>query len=330
MGRGNERIESAIKELLVHSVSKNTRRLVLYQIQTGGKRLRPRLATLSCLACKGKKNDVLYPAAALEILHTYSLLVDDIIDHSDRRRGKPTAWKKFGRSIAECISVDYGGALLHAVAKSPKPKVIAKLLASALKEIVDGEILDILFEQGGREEEAYVVSHRVRKVRIEDYIRMIGKKSAALFATSCEIGGVAAGASQKEIRALRKYGWYLGIAFQIGDDILDFYGKEKFGKPKGQDIRERKLGNILIIFALQELTEKKQRRLLGILKKKRILPTDIKRGVSLVTETDAKEKAVRLAQEYAKKAKTALNPLALSPSKTSLERLANGIATREI
>jgi len=211
------------------------------------------------LRAKGKKNDILYPAAALEILHTYSLIVDDIIDHSDTRRSRPTAWKKFGTSIAECISVDYGGALLYAVAKSPKPKVVAQLLARALKEIVDGEILDILFEQGGREEEAYVVSHRVKKVRVEDYMHMIGKKSAALFRTSCEIGAVVAGASRKEIRALQKYGWNLGIAFQISDDILDFYGKDKFGKPKGQDIKERKLGNILILFALQELTDKKQK-----------------------------------------------------------------------
>jgi len=326
MEKHTKELERVIQEVLLHTVAKDIQALVGYQLQTGGKRLRPTLAVLSCLACGGRKQDVLYEAAALEILHNYSLIIDDIIDHSPKRRGVPTVWKKFGKSIAECVSVDYAAALLDAASTSKNPTLVAQLLARALREVVHGEILDILFEQKGREDEPYIVTHRFQRVQVKDYLDMIGKKSAVLFQVSCELGGMAAGATKKEVSSLSKYGRHLGIAFQIVDDILDFYGGKEFGKPKGQDIVERKLGNILILFALEE----KRQELLRILRKKAIARKDVAAAIQLIQKTKAKEKAMKLAERHTTQAKQSLATLRPSKYRDSLEQLTDSMFQRDI
>lgn len=325
----SKKIDPIIKKLLAYGVETRTRPLVFYQVEAGGKRLRPSLAILSCLACGGRARDVLYPAAGLEILHTYTLIVDDIIDHSEKRRGKPTTWKKFGRSFAECVSVDYGASVLEAAVRSRNPAPVAQLFGQTMKEIVDGEILDILFEQGGREEETYAVKNRFRKVTLKDYVVMIGKKSAFLFQTSCELGGLAAEASEKEISSLKKYGWHLGIAFQIIDDVLDIYGQKEFGKPKGQDIRERKLGNILTLLAAEELSPKQQKKVRQAFKKNIIKESDVSMITAYIKKTEAKEKALKLAQNHIIKAKKSLHSIKSSSYRDSLGQLAEFVLIRE-
>ena len=101
-------VDPVIKRVLISGVDKKFHDIVSYQISTGGKRLRPALAIISCLALGGKIKDVLYPAAGLEILHNYTLIIDDMIDNDQERRGKPTLWSKFGESIAQCVGIDYG------------------------------------------------------------------------------------------------------------------------------------------------------------------------------------------------------------------------------
>ncbi|MDO8663763.1 MAG: polyprenyl synthetase family protein, partial [Candidatus Wildermuthbacteria bacterium] len=96
-----------IKKILSLGVDKKNQALVKYQIETGGKRIRPILAIVCCQLFGGKLKDILYPAAGLEIIHNYSLIIDDIIDHGVLRRGKKTAWANYGKSIAECLGVDY-------------------------------------------------------------------------------------------------------------------------------------------------------------------------------------------------------------------------------
>jgi len=322
-------VDPVIKTLLSQGVMKETRELLLYQIETGGKRLRPTLAVLSCFACGGKVKDVLYPAAALEILHTYSLIIDDIIDHSELRRGKATVWKKFGRSFAECAGVDYGASLLQAAARSSNPGAVAQILGTSMKEVVDGEILDIFFEQGGREDDPFARKYRRREMSLKDYLYMVGKKSASLFQTACELGGVAANATKKEISALQKYGWHLGIALQITDDILDIYGQEAFGKPIGQDIRERKLGNILILFALKELSAKEQKFIKQVLKKNSVSEADVRAVTARIKHTKAQIKAMQLAQAHITKAKKSLSSLRVSTSRAALEGVGDFLLHRK-
>jgi len=316
-------VDPKIKEILGIYLDKKTQKLVNYQIEVGGKRFRPTLAVASCLVCGGKINDVLYPAAGLEILHNCTLIYDDIIDDSKFRREKPSTWQRFGKSIAQCIGMNYAAAVFQAANRSRDPIKNSEMFAEAMKIVVEGEILDILFEQSGRDNEKYVKENRYKKITIQDYLRMVSKKTASLIRACCQVGGLMAEAKKSEINALKNYGFNLGIAFQIKDDILDVYGKKKeFGKRIGNDIKERKLGNIVIFYALKELSPSERKKVLVILRKKKIKDKDIKEVIKLIKETKAKERAYLLGENYIKRAKENLRFL----PKNKWSKILNDIA----
>ena len=318
-----DKVELIIREVLSLYVDKENQKLVNYQIKTGGKRIRPTLTLISCLACGGKINDVLYPAAGLEILHNYTLIVDDIIDNSSLRRKKLTTWSKFGTSIAQCIAIDYSAAVFQTANRSKHPIEISELFAKTMKILVDGEILDILFEQSGREDEKYVNTNRYKNIKEQDYLKMINQKTASLFQTCCEIGGICAKVNKGQIEALKNYGFNLGMAFQIQDDILDIFGDEKdFGKKIGKDIQERKLGNIVIFYALEELSQIDKKKVLDILKKRKINNQDIEKVIKLINRTRAREKSYLLGEKYAQKAKKSLKDLPKNKWSDMLNNLA--------
>jgi len=323
-------VNYAIKDVLTSFVDQKTKKLITYQIETGGKRLRPILAMISCKMLGGKIKDVLYPAAGLEILHNYTLIIDDIIDHSTLRRNQPTTWAKFGKSIAECIGASYSSSIFQAVNRSPYARILVELFAKTLKQIVDGEILDILFEQQGREEEDFVRKNRYRKIDRKAYLKMVSKKTASLFKASCQTGAICAKATPEEIKLLGEFGFNLGIAFQIQDDTLDIFGEKKvFGKEIGKDIKERKLGNIIVLEALKELSQNSQKKLLSILRKKEISSLDIKEAVNLIQQTKALDKAKDLAKRFIKKAKENLKPFPQTQWKKLLLKIADFVIERQ-
>lgn len=323
-------VKPKIKEILNLSVDGKTQELVDYQIEIGGKKIRPALAIASCLVCGGEIEDVLYPAAGLEILHNYTLIHDDIIDNSNLRRGEPTAWSKFGKSIAQCVGWDYAAAIFQAANKSKHSIEISEIFARTLKTIADGEILDILFEQLGREDEQYVVQNRYNEITEKNYLEMINKKTASLIQACCEVGGLSAEAKGSEIDALKNYGYNLGIAFQVSDDILDIFGEEKeFGKKIGADIKERKLGNIVILYALRELSPEERENLLAILGKSEIIDKDIQEAVEIIKKTKAEEKASIFGKKYIQLAKESLKNLPQNESNQLLNKLADFVIERK-
>ena len=323
-------VDPKIKQVLGLYLDKKTKKLVEYQNDAGGKRLRPVLAIVSCLVCGGKEKDVLYPAAGLEILHNYTLIIDDMIDNSNLRRGEPTPWFKFGKSIAQCVGVIYGVALFQAGNLSKDPVRSSDLFAKAMKTVIDGEILDILFEQAGRKDEKYIIDNRCKRIVLKDYLKMIRKKTAFLIQASCEIGGIAAQAEKSEIVALKKYGLNLGMAFQIKDDILDIFGEEKiFGKRIGNDIVERKLGNIVIFYALKELPQLKRKKVITTLGKKKIEDEDIKEVMKIIEGTNARENAFLLADNYIQKAKESLELLPDNKWNKVLDEIADFVIERD-
>ncbi len=324
-------IDPIIKEALDSSVNRRYHKLLEYQISTGGKRLRPALAMLVCRMVGGKEKNVLYPAAALEILHNYTLIVDDIIDHSTKRRGQPTVWAKYGVSVAQCLAMDYAASIGDGAQQSPHCKKILSLLSETLKTITEGQILDILFENSCREHDPFIKKHRPKRVQTRDYLHMIEKKSAALFEASCQIGGLCANATPKQLKALKKFGHHLGVTFQISDDLLDIFGNEsKFGKKIGKDIEEKKRGNILIMHALASLKGKDKKQFQKILIKSIPSLADLKKGVQLIKETNATQKANVLLQSSLKSAKNALRGFPQNQWKQRLSELADYIAQREV
>ena len=325
-----KKTEERMNKILVSHIDPSFHALAKHQIKTGGKKMRPMIAVACCRMLGGKDEDVYYPAAGLEILHNCSLIVDDIVDNSVLRRGKPTVWVKYGRSIAQCIAMDYSVAIFEAAGKSKKPVEISNIFIKTLKTIMSGEIMDILFEQAGREEEPYIRENRCLNIREKDFLEMVERKTATLIQASCEVGGICADASKEEIRKLKRYGFNIGMAFQISDDLLDIFGKEeKLGKKIGKDIEERKGGNCVIYFASQEFSPKEKDKFWKILIKKKIKKQDVKTAIEMIKKTNAREKAFKFLKSFIKKAEKSLSSLTQNEWNDFLIELADVIMRRQ-
>lgn len=202
-----------------------------YMMEIGGKRIRPRL----CLLAYSLYNDrfdesILSPAAAIEVFHSFTLIHDDIMDKADVRRGVPTVHRRWNDNTAilsgDVMSIES----YRLIAKAPAevlPKAL-ELFSKTAVEVCEGQQYDMDFED-------------LESVPMDDYLKMIGLKTAVLIACAAKMGALIAGASEKDCELLYRYGYDLGLAFQIADDWLDTYADpEVFGKAIGGDIVNNK------------------------------------------------------------------------------------------
>lgn len=329
--KANQKVEPVIKKFLREKADPSLRELLYYTIATGGKRLRPALTILSCEACGGEAEQAITSAAGLELIHNYSLIIDDIIDNGLIRRGKPTLWAKYGHAMAECLAIDFAASIFQSANSATHTKEITDLFAVTLKKIVEGEILDILFERKVRANEPYFTKEQPKKIEEKDYLQMIKKKTASLLSACCEAGVISSGSKNVEYKkALINFGYNLGIAFQLQDDILDIFAQEKkFGKKIGKDIEEGKGGNIVILLAQEELPGGDKAALQKILKQEEINQADIKKAMEIINKTKAQVAANTLKEQFIKKAKHNLSVLKESPAKDMLFTLADFVIVRE-
>ena len=281
-----------------------------YMIAIGGKRLRPALCLLTYSIYKDSFDEsILEPAAALEVFHTFTLIHDDIMDRSPLRRGQATVWKKWDEDTAilsgDVMQID----AYRRIAKAPADKLAdaLALFTETAAQVCEGQQYDMDFE------------HQA-EVPMEDYAKMIGLKTGVLIACAAKMGALIAGAPQKDCEALYRYGYELGMAFQVADDYLDAFGGEKvFGKPIGGDIIQRKK-SWLTLRALEKTADKQA--LLGALD----LPSDTAEQKTakiaavkdiyceLGVDSDAKAEVVR----YNSRALDAVRSLELSPEALAL------------
>lgn len=335
-----ERLESLLKlgslvdpwleRYLLRDSNPEFHEALLYPIRAGGKRLRPALTLAAAMASGGSIECATPAAAAVELAHNYSLILDDIIDHSELRRGKPTLWKRYGLSTAILAAVHYRESISQALNETRDPKLFNEIMARTLKLLTEGERLDVLFEQAGRTDELYVVEKRRQIVMLADYLDMVYKKTGALIETSCIFGALSAGAGAPIVEALGSYGRSLGYAFQIGDDIIDIFGREEVtGKRVGKDIEEHKLGNVVVLLAVEELNGRDREELLAILRRDVVDASSVKKALELISSTRAREKAEELRKRYSEEAVRALSALPRSEGRSMLEALAEFVATRE-
>lgn len=218
-----------------------------YMISIGGKRIRPTLCLLTYLLYRDDINEaILEPAAALEVFHSFTLIHDDIMDKSPLRRGQDTVWKKWNEDTAilsgDVMQID----AYKRLAKAPADKIgsALDLFSKTAAQVCEGQQYDMEFENRA-------------EVKMEDYAKMIGLKTAVLIACSAKMGALIAGAPAKDCEALYRYGYELGMAFQVADDYLDAFGDEKvFGKPIGGDIVNKKK-SWLTVRTLEKTSDKK-------------------------------------------------------------------------
>ena len=202
-----------------------------YMMDIGGKRIRPRLCLTAYALYKDSLNEeILSPAAAIEVFHSFTLIHDDIMDKADVRRGVPTVYRKWDENTAilsgDVMSIESYKLLAKAPAAA-LPKAL-ELFSTTAAEVCEGQQYDMDFEN----EES---------VPMESYLKMIGLKTAVLIACSAKLGAIIAGADDKDCDLLYRYGYDLGLAFQIADDWLDTYGDPAvFGKAIGGDILNNK------------------------------------------------------------------------------------------
>ena len=272
--------------------------------------MRPALCLLTYSIYKDSFDEsILEPAAALEVFHTFTLIHDDIMDRSPLRRGQATVWKKWDEDTAilsgDVMQID----AYRRIAKAPADKLAdaLALFTETAAQVCEGQQYDMDFE------------HQA-EVPMEDYAKMIGLKTGVLIACAAKMGALIAGAPQKDCEALYRYGYELGMAFQVADDYLDAFGDEKvFGKPIGGDIIQRKK-SWLTLRALEKTTDREA--LLSALN----LPSDTAEQKTakiaavkdiyceLGVDSDAKAEVVR----YNSRALDAVRSLELSPEALAL------------
>ena len=252
----SEIVEKTLRTLALPDEPRQLYEPVGYMFSIGGKHLRPRL----CLTTYGLFHDsvpqeVVWPALALETFHTFTLIHDDVMDRSDTRRGHPTVHCKWDGNTA-ILSGDLMSILAYrylAMGPAGKLPAMLKLFTDTAVAVCEGQQRDMDFE-------------RLPFITMDDYLTMIGQKTGVLLAASTCMGGILAGATDAQCKALYDYGYRTGLAFQITDDYLDCFGDAKtFGKPIGGDIAENKKSWLLVEALRRAVSEADKNRIAEIL-----------------------------------------------------------------
>ena len=308
----------AVEEQLTEMVDAEhpiLREASLQLLRAGGKRIRPVFVLLSAHFGNYEKNKerIQAVAVALELIHMATLVHDDVVDNAELRRGKPTIKHMYGNRVA-MYTGDYILARALDVITSVEIPSIHRSLSKTLVQVVEGEIDQI--------EDKFNLNQHLR-----DYLRRIKRKTALLIATSCKLGAIASEATYEQAKQLYRYGYNVGMSFQIIDDILDFTASPKeLGKPTGSDLIQ---GNITLPVLCAMEDEQFLRDLTRIFEQEDHLNEhNIGPIIEKLHETDAIEKSYHLSNLYLNKALTALERLENNKAKRTLQTIASIIGKR--
>ena len=282
--------------------------------QGNGKQLRPILVLLCAKICGKISQQTIESAVALELLHTASLIHDDVVDDTFERRGRKSVHAQWNNKIA-VLSGDYMlSNALHYATRTKNIRVL-ELISNVGLQLSDGELLQL-------------INTEQSKIREEDYFNIIRKKTALLFSTCTEIGALSVGAASDVQEHLRNYGEYLGICFQLKDDIFDYYEDTNIGKPTGNDIRDGKI-TLPLIYALQNTSGKERDEIFATIQRKNFSAENVHRILRFAHENGGIAYAKEQMERYKKKAIEEINGFGDNEIKDSLLASAEFILARE-
>ncbi|HWR00766.1 MAG TPA: polyprenyl synthetase family protein [Chlorobaculum sp.] len=300
---------------VLHSSNSLVDKVTRYVLKQQGKQIRPLLVLLSAKVC-GEVVDVSYRGAIMiELLHSATLIHDDVVDGAEMRRGIPSINALWKNKISVLIG-DYllSKGLLYSLENNDFQSL--RLVSEAVRRMSEGEILQI---------------QKTRSLDIteEDYVSVIADKTGSLIATSCAIGAASATSSGQDIASLKSYGEFLGLAFQIRDDLLDYTGdSRKTGKQLGIDIKDRKI-TLPLIYALRHSEKGEQNKIKTILKSSRKRSVRSREVIDFVKEKGGLDYAAQIAEGFADKALESISHFPDNDAKRSLRLLVDFVMKRQ-
>jgi geranylgeranyl diphosphate synthase type I len=299
---------------------KNLKAAMAHYPAAGGKRLRPLLSTIACEAVGGKVASAVPFGVALEIVHNFTLVHDDVMDQDDTRRGIKTVHAQYG--VPEAIlSGDalFARAFEVALDSDVEDGSLVRLvdiLARAVRLLAEGQQMDMDFEDA-------------KTVTSDQYMKMIELKTAVLYSAAAQGGAIVGGAPDHQEDALTEYGRLMGLGFQIWDDVLDLEStQESFGKPVLNDIRNGKK-TLIVVQALEDLSGPERTEFLSILGNKKATKKQLERARDILDEVGAIEHATKVADGLIEEAKDQLKILKDSQHKKSLMAFADYMVKRK-
>ncbi len=281
----------------------------------GGKRIRPQLLIRAAQAAGGRAEHAVSLAAAVELIHTATLVHDDIVDEADSRRGRTTVQLFFGNA-ASVLMGDYLVVRAFGIVAERGDERVWRILADTIARMCEGEVLQLCIKGD-------------TGVSLAVYETIIEAKTAALLGACGQFGGFVGGAPPEVTAALAEYGYTVGMAFQIADDILDFVGDEQLlGKPVGGDLRERKV-TLPVIYALESAPPEDREVLQGLYEKTNsLLVEDVERACRILRSACGFERARSHAWMFVRRAHAALERVPASAAREALRQLATQVVDR--
>ncbi len=292
-------------KLSMHSKVPLLDRITHYIVKRKGKQIRPMFVFFAANVCGGINEATYRGAALVELLHTASLVHDDVVDNSFQRRGFFSINALWKNKIAVLVG-DYLLAKGLLLSINNNDFALLKIVSTAVEQMSEGELLQI---------------EKVRRMDISEavYYEVIRQKTASLIASCCACGAASAGADDDTIKKMHSFGEKIGIAFQIKDDLFDF-GTDDVGKPKGIDIKEKKV-TLPLIYALNNASSVNKKAIINLVKNHNDEPAKIKKIIDFVKQSGGLAYAEQQMMNYQNEAFAILASFADSPSKTGLQHL---------
>ncbi|MEW5748550.1 MAG: polyprenyl synthetase family protein [Candidatus Thermoplasmatota archaeon] len=314
--RINERLMGSLDVM----EEKRLREAMAHYPAAGGKRLRPLLATMVSEAVGGKADAAMPFGVALEMVHNFTLVHDDVMDEDDTRRGLKTVHSLYGVPEAILAGDAMFARAFEMVLESDSPSSdlveLTDILARSVRLLAEGQQMDMDFER--REE-----------VSSDEYLKMIERKTAVLYSAAAQGGAIAGGGTEAQQEALFEYGRLIGLAFQIWDDVLDLRSDQKtFGKPVLNDIRNGKK-TLIAVHALENLRGREREEFLAVLGKKDAEEKELRRARDILEAAGSVDHASRVSMELVAKAKDRLGVLKDSVHKDALRAFADYMVARK-